>query len=182
MGETHPAETKVVVELCSKDLTPTYLTEEQRLTFLKLVGTRYNPSTDIIRMSTEKFPTRAQNKRYLGDLVDTLIAEAKQGESFADIPLDLRHHKPKPKILFPKSWAMTEERKKQLDATRAERKYLEQERIRIVDGNDVIREAIRAIPALSQEFHRSRGDGEEEAVPVKLWKGQRKPNPRLTRR
>jgi len=182
MGETHPAETKVVVELCSKDLTPTYLTEEQRLTFLKLVGTRYNPSTDVIRMSTEKFPTRAQNKRYLGDLVDTLIAEAKQGESFVDIPLDLRHHKPKLKILFPKSWALTEERKKQLDATRAERKYLEQERTRIVDGNEAIREAIRTLPALSQELRGSTGDGEEEAVRVKLGKGQRKPNHRIMRR
>ncbi|QSS64291.1 37S ribosomal protein Rsm24, partial [Histoplasma capsulatum] len=32
MGETHPAEAKVVVEFCSKDLVPNYLTEEQRIT------------------------------------------------------------------------------------------------------------------------------------------------------
>ncbi|KAI5301655.1 28S ribosomal protein S35, mitochondrial, partial [Ascosphaera pollenicola] len=47
MGETHPAQEKVVVELCSKDLVPTYLTEAQRQTFLKLVGPRYKPDKDI---------------------------------------------------------------------------------------------------------------------------------------
>ncbi|KAK2768636.1 28S ribosomal protein S35, mitochondrial [Arachnomyces sp. PD_36] len=149
MGESHPAETKVVVEFCSKDLTPKYLTEEQRVTLLKLVGTRYDPSKDIIRMSTEKFPSRAQNKRYLGDQVDTLITEAKEGDSFKDVPLDLRHHKKKPKPKFPESWALTEERKKQLLANREQMRIAQEERPAIVDGNEIIQEAILKIPALS---------------------------------
>lgn len=167
MGEQHPAENKVVVELCSKDLVPKYLTEEQRQTFLKLVGCRYNPDTDIVRMSCEKFATRAQNKRYLGDLVNTLIKEAKEGDSFADIPLDLRHHKPKKKLHFPESWILTEERKKQLAATRAERRRAEQERQAIVDGREVIAHAIKTLPQLNPGLNNKAAE-ERERVAVKL--------------
>ena len=171
MGETHPAETKVVVELCSNDLTPTHLTEEQRITLLKLVGTRYNPSNDIIRMSTEKFPTRAQNKRYLGDQVDSLIEEAKQGDAFTDIPLDLRHHKPKAKPKFPQEWALTEDRHKQLRATREQRRIAQEERLAIVDGNEVIHEAIRKLPALSA-ITVGTGEVEKERVSARGPKGK----------
>lgn len=173
MGESHPAETKVVLELCSKDLTPKYLTEEQRITLLKLVGTRYNPSKDIIHMSTEKFSTRAQNKRHLGDQIDALIAEAKEGDSFKDVPLDLRHHKEKPKPKFPKSWALTEQRQKQLRADREQMRIAQEERLAIVDGNEVIREAIRKLPALSTV---SIGAGEldkKERVAAKGQKGKK---------
>ncbi|GLA49983.1 37S ribosomal protein S24, mitochondrial [Aspergillus niger] len=164
MGEQHPAEPKVVVELSSKDLTPKYLTEAQRQTFLKLVGVRYNPQTDIVRMSCEKFPLRAQNKRYLGDTIKSLIKEAKEGDSFADIPLDLRHHKPKVTRRFPESWVMTPERKKQLEATRAERQRQQQER---VDGNKVVLQAARTLPALNPALN-AKATEEREKVAVKV--------------
>ncbi|KAL1966753.1 hypothetical protein VTN77DRAFT_3950 [Rasamsonia byssochlamydoides] len=167
MGEQHPAENKVVVEFCSKDLVPKYLTEEQRQTLLKLVGPRYNPDTDIVRMSCEKYTTRAQNKRYLGDLVQTLIKEAKEGDSFADIPLDLRHHKPKPKHFFPEEWKMTEARRKQLEANRQERLRVERERGTIVDGKEVIAHAVRTLPALSASPH-AKGQEERQKVAVKV--------------
>ena len=115
------------------------------MTLIKLLGPRYNPEKDIVHMSCEKFPTSAQNKRYLGDLINTLIAEAKKGDSFADVPQDTRHHKPKPKAYFPSSWAMTEERKAQLEAIRKERKQAELERLSdIVDGNEAIASAKQA--------------------------------------
>ncbi|KAL2862854.1 mitochondrial 37S ribosomal protein mS35 [Aspergillus lucknowensis] len=167
LGESHPAETKVVVELSSRDLVPNHLSEEQRQTFLKLVGPRFNPDTDIVRMSCEKFSTRAQNKRYLGDLIGTLIKEAKEGDSFSDIPLDLRHHKPKQKLRFPESWIMTEERRKQLEATRAERSRQERERQSIVDGKTVIENATKLLPSLNPAL-RARVTGEREKVAVKL--------------
>ncbi|KAF7593078.1 37S ribosomal protein S24, mitochondrial [Aspergillus hancockii] len=174
MGEEHPAESKVVVELSSKDLAPKYLSEAQRQTFLKLVGPRYNPDTDIVRMSCEKFPNRAQNKRYLGDIINTLIKEAKDGDAFADVPLDLRHHKPKPKLQFPDSWKMTEERKKQIAAHRAERKRLEQERAGIVDGKAVISEAAKVLPALNPAL-RALATEEREKVAVRVsGKAQKK--------
>lgn len=164
MGEQHPAEPKVVVELCSKDLTPTYLNEDQRQTFLKLVGPRYNPELDLVKMSCEKFGTRAQNKRYLGDLVKTLIKEAKEGDSFADIPLDLRHYKPKRKLQFPESWNLTDQRKEELRARRAERVSRGQERWggHQINGNNVVLEAAKKLPALN---------------PALNWSSQRFPSP-----
>lgn len=45
----------------------------------KLAGVRYNPEKDVVKMSCEMFETQAQNKRYLGDVVDTLLKEAKVG-------------------------------------------------------------------------------------------------------
>ncbi|KAE8148983.1 mitochondrial ribosomal subunit protein-domain-containing protein [Aspergillus avenaceus] len=173
MGEQHPAENKVVVELSSKDLAPKYISEAQRQTFLKLVGPRYNPDTDIVRISCEKFTSRAQNKRYLGDIVNTLIKEAKEGDSFADVPLDLRHHKPKVKRSFPEEWKMTEERKKQLEARRAERKRQQQERAGTVDGRSVIAEAARTLPSLNPAL-RAKATEEREKVAVRVGKAQKK--------
>ena len=74
MGEFHPAERKVVVEFCPADFD---LTPVQELKLKKLVGPRYNPETEIVHMSCEMFEHQAQNKRYLSDMVDKLIAEAK---------------------------------------------------------------------------------------------------------
>ncbi|KAA8649846.1 hypothetical protein EYZ11_010101 [Aspergillus tanneri] len=167
MGEEHPAESKVVVEVSSKDLTPKYLSEAQRQTFLKLVGPRYNPETDIVRMSCEKFTTPAQNKRYLGDLVETLIKEAKEGDSFSDIPLDLRHHKPQRKLRFPESWNMTEERKKQLEARRAERRRSEQEGKDVVDGKSVVAQAIQNLPSLNPALN-AKATQEREKVAARI--------------
>jgi small subunit ribosomal protein S35 len=75
LGEEHPAEKKVVLQFCTKDMLD--LTEVQRDKLIKLVGVRYNPETDVVKMSCEMFETQAQNKRYLGDLVETLLREAK---------------------------------------------------------------------------------------------------------
>jgi small subunit ribosomal protein S35 len=75
MGEEHPAEKKVVLEFCPNDMPD--LTPVQLSKLKKLVGVRYNPKTDIVKMSCEMFESQAQNKRYLGDLVDTLLREAR---------------------------------------------------------------------------------------------------------
>ncbi|ODH18506.1 hypothetical protein ACO22_06218 [Paracoccidioides brasiliensis] len=167
MGETHPAETKVVVEFCSKDLVPKYLTEEQRITLLKLVGPRYNPDKDLIRMSSENYPTRAQNKRYLGDLVDTLIKEAKEGDSFADVPLDLRHHKRKPRFHFPESWVMTEKKQQILRERRREEMRLKEEgNLTVIDGNKVVEKAINNIPIPKPAGQLGAGAGDDVKEPV----------------
>ena len=140
MGETHPAAKKIVLEFCTRDLPD--LTEAQRIKLVKLVGVRYNPETDLVKMSCEMFETQAQNKRYLGDLVDTLMVEAKDGtDMFEDVPLDFRHHKWKPKLEFPEKWKMTEQKKEQLEANWRQRALREQEREeagQLVDGPKVI--------------------------------------------
>lgn len=173
MGEKHPAEPKVVVELASKDLTPTYLTEAQRQTFLKLVGTRYNPQTDVVRMSCEQFGSRAQNKRYLADTVNSLIKEAKTGDSFADIPLDLRHHKPKFRPQFPPEWRATKKRLENLAARREERLIAEKEN-GIVDGNEVVASAILTLPEFNPQLQ-AKISQERERVAVKVSARGKKP-------
>lgn len=174
MGEQHPAEPKVVVELASKDLTPKHLTEAQRQTFLKLVGTRYNPQTDIVRMSSEQFGSRAQNKRYLADLVNSLIKEAKTGDSYADIPLDLRHHKPKVRPQFPDSWKMTDERRRQLAARREERYNAEKQREAIVDGNQIVGHAVLSLPEFNPAL-KAKATAERERVAVHVGARAKKP-------
>jgi small subunit ribosomal protein S35 len=147
MGEQHPAAKKVVVEFCPADLPD--LTEPQRTKLIKLAGPRYNPSTDIVKMSCESFETQAQNKRYLGDLVDKLVTTAKDSkDNFEDIPLDFRHHTAKPFYQFPEQWKLTPERKKALEEKRV--KALEAEgkkRLdgRVVDGVNVIEDAMKRL-------------------------------------
>lgn len=148
MGETHPAAKKIVLEFCTRDLPS--LTEPQRIKLIKMVGPRYNPETDIVKMSSEMFETQAQNKRYLGDLVDTLLAEAKdESDTFEDVPLDFRHHKFKRRAVFPEGWKLSQERREQLEGER-QRRVLEEgkreEEGRLVVGAAIIEEAMRALP------------------------------------
>lgn len=147
MGETHPAAKKVVLEFCTRDLPG--LSEAQRIKLVKLIGVRYNPETDLVKMSCEMFETQAQNKRYLGDLVDTLMAEAKDAnDMFEDVPIDFRHHKSKPKFEFPENWKLTEERRAQLEENRRQRELGEKEREeagRLVDGAKVIEQVMEAL-------------------------------------
>lgn len=74
MGEYHPAEKKVVVEFSPEDFG---LTEVQKMKLRKLAGPRYNPEKETIKMSCESFEHQAQNKRYLAELVEKLLTEAK---------------------------------------------------------------------------------------------------------
>ncbi|MCJ1462767.1 37S ribosomal protein S24, mitochondrial [Pseudocyphellaria aurata] len=146
MGETHPAAKKIVLEFCVRDLPG--LTEDQRVKFVKLVGPRYNPETDLVKMSCEMFETQAQNKRYLGDLVDTLMIEAQDDtDRFEDVPLDFRHHKYKPKVEFPNAWKLTKERKQRLDMDRGQRLLAEREREKkgqISEGSKIIEAWLQA--------------------------------------
>ncbi|KAI1756330.1 mitochondrial ribosomal subunit protein-domain-containing protein [Xylaria castorea] len=124
MGEFHPAEKKVVVEFSPRDLP---LDEAQQQKLRKLLGSRWNPETDIAKMSCEQFEHTAQNKRYLGDLVNKLVAQAKDpADMFEDVPLDTRHHTFKVKPKFPKEWRLTEERRRFLEDTRQKGLLLDQ--------------------------------------------------------
>ncbi|CAG8356059.1 unnamed protein product [Penicillium salamii] len=172
MGEEHPGESKVVVELASQDLVPKYLTEAQRQTFLKLAGVRYNPQTDIVRMACAKYDHSAQNKRYLGDIVNHLIREAKEGDSFADIPLDLRHHKYKHRIQFPEAWKMTEARRNQLAARRQERLSAESTRAALVDGSAILANAIKVLPSLNPALQ-AKAEEERGRVAMKVGAGKK---------
>jgi hypothetical protein len=176
MGEDHPAASKVVLEVSPEDLD---LTEVEKSKLIKLAGVRYNPSTKIIKMACESFETQAQNKRYLGDLVEVLLKNAKDPkDTFEDVPFDFRHHKPKPFYEFPEEWKMTPERKKALDERRAaklEREHQRELEGKVVDGllltpggdaERVQREAFRERQVRLLEEAEITEDGERVPVPV----------------
>lgn len=144
LGEQHPAARKVVVEFCPSDLK---LNPTQTAKLIKLCGPRYNPSTQIVRMSCESFETQAQNKHYLGDTVQSLVAEARDPkDTLEDVPFDFRHHKPKPKLRFPEEWLLTEERKRELEEKRRLRLESESKRAELgelVSGIQAIEEGRR---------------------------------------
>jgi len=144
MGEQHPAQRKVVVEFDPKDLS---LNPSHTQNLIKLAGVRFNPSTNIVKMSCEDHETQAQNKRHLGDTIKALIAKAKSPESqwLKDVPVDFRHAKPKKRFQFPDEWLLTKERKKELEARREARQLAEQTKkdspAGLIDGIKEIEEA-----------------------------------------
>ncbi|KAF3940461.1 hypothetical protein ABW19_dt0205388 [Dactylella cylindrospora] len=113
MGVSHPSEKKVVLECCPDDFR---LTNLQRDKLIKICGPRYDPERKVLKFSCEMFPHQHQNKRYLSELMDKLIAEAKdETDTFEDVPFDFRHHKFAPPREYPKEWQM---RKEQLEMKR----------------------------------------------------------------
>ena len=74
LGEGHPVEKKAVLSVKVADLG---LNETEKHKFLLLSGPRYNVNTEELVMSSEKFPHRKQNKKFLIDTLQKLIKEAK---------------------------------------------------------------------------------------------------------
>lgn len=158
MGEQHPAASKIVVEFTTKELAASAgLSEVQRSKLIKLLGVRYNPDKDLVRMSSEKFENQAQNKRYLGDLVNKLVAESRTGDMFEDIPFDFRHHKPKPQHVFPESWKLSnqQEVKRLAEERQAVKSITDGEGEKVpVDGKRLMEAHVRA-RAMQPAFARS---------------------------
>lgn len=116
MGEAHPGERKVVLQFAPDDLK---LSAVQTNKLKKLAGTRYNPETELIKISCESYEHQAQNKAYLSNLVDDLVTAAKDAtDTFEDIPLDTRHHRVVKKPRFPEAWRMTDKRRLELNEYR----------------------------------------------------------------
>ena len=111
VGEEHPNSKKVVLK-CNVAELPNMTAQEQHA--LKLLATtRYDYQTDVLKFSSDRFPEPRQNAKYLSDVLNKLISEAKANvEELKDIPLDKRHinarsmrKKTKGKINeFPKEW------------------------------------------------------------------------------
>lgn len=158
LGESHPATNKVVVQFSPSDLG---LTSTQRAKLIKLAGPRYNPSSDLIKLSTEQFDTQTQNKRFLGDTIQNLLTEAKDArDTFEDVPFDFRHHKPKVRHEFPAEWVLTAERKAYLEQKRGEAARLQDIKAgngELVDGKTVIDTSLPLSPRRSPCLLRRRG-------------------------
>ena len=103
-------------------------------------------------MSCEQFDTQAQNKRFLGETIKSLLAEAKdKTDTFADVPFDFRHHKPKVFHAFPDAWKITPEREKYLADKRRAELALYDEKVQkgtLIDG---MKEVQTALPFTTPE-------------------------------
>jgi len=157
MGESHPAQRKVVLEFTTKEIAASAgLSEQQRIKLIKLIGVRYNPDKDLVKISCEQFENQAQNKRYLGDLAQKLVTQAKDTtDMFEDIPLDFRHHKPKVVHQFPESWKLGEEQAVKRLAEGREGIQLLEEGQRVVDGRETVEMYVRSKsvqPAFGRTF------------------------------
>ncbi|KAI9716499.1 MAG: 37S ribosomal protein S24, mitochondrial [Chrysothrix sp. TS-e1954] len=154
MGEVHEGSRKVVVDFAPGDMKQ--LGERQVGKMIKLLGPRFDPMTGRAKMSSQRFPTVAQNKRFLGDMVDKLIAEAKdERDMFEDVPFDFRAsrhvvRKRRERELrrgFPEAWKMTEQRRAELEARRTETRERENRKVlegTVVDGVKLIAQAMVA--------------------------------------
>lgn len=89
-------------------MTPTELHK-----FLLIAGVRYDYTKHLVTMSSSKFSEQAQNKRYLGDLLNKMLQAARDpSDSFLDIPLENRHIRARerrkksmyPNYAFPDAW------------------------------------------------------------------------------
>lgn len=131
------------MQFCANDMK---LSPIQTDKLIKLAGVRYNPSDDTIKLSCEQFDTQAQNKRFLGETINKLLDEAKDGkDTFADVPFDFRHHKPKPVYEFPKEWRLTPERKEYLAEKRAQALLADQQKDfkgELIDGNKIVESSL----------------------------------------
>ena len=95
----------------------------------------------------------------MGETIEALLKESKQGDMFEDVPFDFRHAKTKKRAEFPAAWALTPERKAYLESKRAEQAKWEDERAnngQLVDGKTIIE---TSLPFLHQAV-------EAETVPV----------------
>ncbi|KAJ1914746.1 37S ribosomal protein S24, mitochondrial [Mycoemilia scoparia] len=98
----HPGDKRVTL---TTKVSKLGLTNAQKHKFLLLVGPRYNPATDELKMTEDKAQTIMENKKLLSDTLDRLLAEAKNNDDmFEDIPLTFPHHKPKTVHKFPEEW------------------------------------------------------------------------------
>lgn len=147
MGIHHAGACKVVMTFSPSALAPLANNSVAQTKLIKLLAARYDPSKSEGRLSCDRFPTVAQNKRFVSDKLDTLIQEALDPtDTFEDIPFDFRHHRPKKQLEFPEGWKLTDQRAAMLAARNAGVKALEEGRVlqgQVVDGRRIIEGAMR---------------------------------------
>ncbi|KAI9092170.1 mitochondrial ribosomal subunit protein-domain-containing protein [Phlyctochytrium arcticum] len=107
-----PYDTRVVLQVQSAKLN---LSDPEKHKFLLLAGKSYDPYSDVITLEVETGESartgdakadREENRLALARRLEAMIKQAKDTkDSFTDVPLDLRHIKPKKnKLDFPEEW------------------------------------------------------------------------------
>ena len=52
--------------------------EAEKEILLQIVGSRYNPEKNVLKLSSEKFASRIENKRYLVGMIEKIVSNSKQ--------------------------------------------------------------------------------------------------------
>lgn len=74
------------------------------------MGPRYEAETDLVKMSSDRYPNLQQNIKYLSDTLDRLIeAVVNSKDKFLDVPKDANSRKGRSlrrlkKLQFPEEW------------------------------------------------------------------------------
>ena len=71
-----PGEHRVIVKVALSAIP--FENEQEKEIFLEIVGSRYNPKKGDLQLSSEKFASRIENKRYLVDMIERLVFNAKK--------------------------------------------------------------------------------------------------------
>ncbi|KAJ3369123.1 37S ribosomal protein S24, mitochondrial [Allomyces arbusculus] len=120
LDRSHPMSRKVTLIVRLAELIKAEKLSAQELHALQLLaGPRYCPVEKTFTMAADRFPYRAQNKRFLGDTFAELLRQAKaNATTFEDVPLDTRHAEKKikarakeAKLKFPKEWLLPKKSK-----------------------------------------------------------------------
>lgn len=71
-----PGEHRVIVKVALSAIP--FENEAEKEIFLDIVGVRYNPKKGDLQLSSEKFASRIENKRYLVDMIERIVLNARK--------------------------------------------------------------------------------------------------------
>ena len=71
-----PGEHRVTVKVALKDIP--FENDHEKDIFMEIVGARYNPTKGDLQLSSDKFASRIENKRYLVDMIEKIVANSRQ--------------------------------------------------------------------------------------------------------
>ena len=71
-----PGEHRVIVKVALSAIP--FENEVEKEIFLDIVGVRYNPKKGDLQLSSEKFASRIENKRYLVDMIERIVLNARK--------------------------------------------------------------------------------------------------------